>query len=281
MKTANRLLLLSLCLTTPLLQLGCDSTAGAATSAPVPPTSQTLWSSADVSRVLDDLRSIREQRQLLEEVRKIALLNQTAAEKTAGEIETLTAKVEGLEQRLDNPPAPVQKVSSSADVHCVNIKGVDYDLSEFISDNYVVPWTWDGPQTYEGLKSHLIEHGVNGIENLSFGVMKKLHAAIHEKEGLAVVQATGENGTFQLFGDVQPNTPPGPDLAVNPPPAPDNCPNGMCPLRSKTVSVTRTTPSSSSVSTRSSGYYVAASSAGTRHRNRPTRSKQVVWQRCR
>lgn len=275
----TRLLLLTLCLTIPILQTGCD-TAAWATSAPPP--SQTLWTSADVSRVLEDLRSIREQRQLLDEVRKIALLNQTAAVKTAGEIETLTAKVEGIEQRLDNPPTPIAKVSASNDVHCVNIKGVDYDLSDFISDNYVVPWTWEGPQTYEGLKGHLIEHGVNGIENLSFGALKKLHAAIHEKEGLAVVQATGENGTPQLFGDVQPNTnPPGPDLAVNPSPAPDNCPNGMCPLRSKTVSVTRTTPSSSSVSMRSSGYYVSASSPGVSHRHRPTRSKKVVWQRCR
>lgn len=65
---------------------------------------------------------------------------------------------------------------------CVTIDGIDYDLDEILK-SYVVPWTWPGTDE-KTLREHLHSerHKVGGIDELSFEELKKLHAAIHERE---------------------------------------------------------------------------------------------------
>jgi hypothetical protein len=283
-------LLLLLCL--PLL-CGCEALE-AGHAAPAGPA---LWSAADAQQALDDLRAIREQTRLLAKIEQqtaaanaaIATLNDRQAElidqlrlssdsttnavaKVSTGLTDLQDDLEGVEQRLDNPlfpPAPPQpssppplaishSPSASSTPLCVTIDGIDYDLPQLVADWYESPWTWVGSQDANGLRKHLAEHGVTNIDGLSFATLKKLHAALHEKEIAAndTRRVVGATGDLQLFGDVQPKHNP-PDLAVTPPDGnspviPETCPNGQCPLvRSRTVQVTRTEPAGASTVTRS------------------------------
>jgi len=250
--------LLFLCLLIPLVNTGCDE-VNAATSAPA---SQPLWTSADVARVLEDLRSIREQKKLLEEVRESINAQHDATSSLADSIASISTQLEGIEQRLDSPVDPPAAVHASqtpiASHQCITINGIDYDLSDFIADNYQVPWTWIGDQTLEGLREHLLSHGIGGIDGLSFPTLRKLHAAVHEKENSAVGtrRAAGATGNLQLFGDMElQNNPPDSGLAVNPPAPPEpevhSRPVHSSPVKSRTVTITQASPTSTSVSTRS------------------------------
>ena len=283
-------LLLLLCL--PLL-CGCDALE-AGHAAPAGPA---LWSGADAQQALDDLRAIREQTRLLAKIEQqtasanaaiatltdlhgdlIEQLKQTststtdAVAKVSTSLTGLQDDLEGVEQRLDNPlfpPAPPQpssppplairhSPSASSTPLCITINGIDYDLPSLIADYYESPWTWVGNQDANGLRKHLAEHGVTNIDGLSFERLKKLHAAVHEKEIAAddTRRVVGATGDLQLFGDVQPKNNPPDQLAVNPPDKTEprqDCPNGQCPavVRSKTVQVTRTEPAGASTVTRS------------------------------
>lgn len=69
-----------------------------------------------------------------------------------------------------------------SEVLCVTIAGVDYDLDDILKD-YRTDWTWPG-MTEESLREHLAggPHRVTGIDELPFATVKKLHAALHERE---------------------------------------------------------------------------------------------------
>lgn len=289
----KRFLLLLVCLTLLFSHSGCNEPVAAALnpSCSAPSCSDPLWTSTDVSRVLDDLRSIRQQEKLLKEIKDqtastnaaIASLREQQAEwiaqvqqatsstnsavsSVSSSLDDLRTDIDGVEQRLDNPPDPVSAPAishsppASSASPCVKIGGIDYDVAQFIADHYVNPWYWEGAQTIDGLTKHLREHGVEGFENLSFPIQQKLHAAVHEKE-IAARQAPvssgiemGATGNLQLFGDVQPqNNPPDSGLAVIPPapPEPEVQRTVPAPTRSRTVTITQTSPTSSSVSTRS------------------------------
>lgn len=285
----KRFLLLLACLTLLFSHSGCNEPVAAAlTQAPAVASGSTpLWTSADVSRVLDDLRSIRQQEKLLKEIKDqtastnaaIASLREQQAEwiaqiqqatsstnnavsSVSSSLADLRTDIDGVEQRLDNPPdlvsAPAISHSPSASTasHCVKIHGIDYDVAQFIADHYLNPWYWEGAQTFEGLTKHLRDHGVEGFENLSFPILQKLHAAVHEKERSAQTTSVGSGatGSIQLFGDVQPqNNPPDSGLAVVPPapPEPEVQRHVPAPTRSRTVTITQTSPTSSSVRTSS------------------------------
>lgn len=286
-------LLLLMCL--PLL-CGCDAVEASSAAPPAP----ALWSAADAQQALADLRAIREQTKMLNEIkqqtaaataaiatltdRQVELIDQLkqsststtdAVAKVSSSLTDLQDDLEGVEQRLDNPlfpPAPPPASAPLAIGHspsassppplCVTIAGIDYDLPQLIADYYESPWTWVGSQDENGLRKHLADHGVTNIDGLSFASLKKLHAAVHEKE-IAARQAPvssgiemGATGDLQLFGDVQPKNNPPDQLAVNPPDKTEprqDCPNGHCPnvTRSKTVHITRTEPAGSSTVTRS------------------------------
>jgi hypothetical protein len=257
-------LMLICCL--PLL-CGCQQLK-AATDEP----SQALWSAADAQQALDDLRAIREQSKILAEIKQqtaaanaaIATLNDRQAElidhlkrssdsttdavaKVSSGLNDLQTDIDGVEQRLDNPAFPPAPPAASSSSPCVTIGGIDYDIPQLIADWYTVPWTWEGSQDEKGLKDHLAGHGVTGIDKLPLSTLKGIHAAVHEKEMAAngTRRAVGATGDFQLFGDMDSNTPPPDQLAFNPPapqPSPRHeCPNGQCPqvVRSKSVTVTK------------------------------------------
>lgn len=260
----KRFLLLLACLTLLFSHSGCNEPVAAAlTQAPAVAAGSTpLWTSADVSRVLDDLRSIRQQEKLLQEIKTINAENRSSIASLSEQLSNLRGDIDGIGQRLDNPPDPVsapaishQPPASSASP-CVKIHGIDYDVAQFIADHYLNPWYWEGVQTFEGLTKHLRDHGVEGFENLSFPILQKLHAAVHEKERSAQTTSvsSGATGSIQLFGDVQPqNNPPDSGLAVVPPapPEPEVQRHVQPPTRSRTVTITQTRPTSSSVRTSS------------------------------
>lgn len=270
-------LLLLLCLS---VCSGCEFASAATEPTPA------LWSSQDAQETLQQLRAIRQQEALLKEVRTLATVTNAGvatltdrvgaldtslteairlAQSTSSGVATLTDRVgehgtslEGIEQRLDSPvfPPTLNPVSASlppASGLCVTIDGIDYDLPQLIADFYESPWTWTGDQDAIGLKAHLAEHGVQGIDDLPFATLKKLHAAVHEKEALAQVSGSASPVSsvgLQLFGDVQPAPPPAPEPQAHPAPQPRNdCPNGNCPVIVRGKSVTKVSPSA--VSTRS------------------------------
>lgn len=104
---------------------------------------------------------------------------------------------------------------------CITIAGVDYDLMPILK-SYVRPWTWPGTDE-QSLRDHLHSetHKVGGIDELSFAEIKRLHAALHERERRAV----------------QPMVPPAPKAVPSPTKAtpapvyrsPSSCPGGVCP----------------------------------------------------
>lgn len=69
----------------------------------------------------------------------------------------------------------------SAAPSCIKINGIDYDLEPILSTPSQ-SWTWPG-MTEASLRRHLAtEHGVEDIDALSFGQVKKIHAVLHERE---------------------------------------------------------------------------------------------------
>lgn len=208
-----------------------------------------LWSAESAQQALTDLRAIRQQEKLLLEIR-------TLATATNAGVAALTTQVEAVEQRLEHPvsPTPVfpeavraADIPPTADTDqtlCVTIDGIDTDLDRYIADNYEDPWTWTGEQSEQGLRLHLAEHGVTNIDNVPFPTLRKLHAALHEKEAMALstLPAGPVNSVgFQLFGDVPPEHSPAPTPQVTPRPSPLVV-NGPPAARTRTKTVTVVTP---------------------------------------
>lgn len=98
-----------------------------------------------------------------------------------------------------------------ATVHCVTIKGVDYDLEPILLE-YRSEWTWPGA-TEQTLREHLArEHQVTGIESLTFAQVRKLHAVLHERaKKVTVVTAAPQQVLIKA--------------------SPSRCPGGVCPTQ--------------------------------------------------
>lgn len=76
-------------------------------------------------------------------------------------------------------PAPI-------DYRCVKIAGVDHDLDAILKE-YRREWTWPG-MTEQSLRNHLREHQIANYDGLTFNELKKLHAALHEREAAKPAQ---------------------------------------------------------------------------------------------
>lgn len=95
-----------------------------------------------------------------------------------------------------------------ATVHCITVRGVDYDLEPILAE-YRVEWTWPGG-TEQTLREHLREeHGVTGIESLTDRDIRKLHAVLHERAKKAVSHSA---------------------IRASPAPRQSSCPGGVCPV---------------------------------------------------
>lgn len=104
--------------------------------------------------------------------------------------------------------ATVSKAAEPAAL-CITIDGVDWDLDK-IRAEYHTPWSWPG-NTEKSLRSHLAaEHHIQGLDQLSFDDVRKIHAVIHEREQSA------------LRARSQP-------IRASPAPRASSCPGGVCP----------------------------------------------------
>lgn len=63
---------------------------------------------------------------------------------------------------------------------CVKVSGIDTDVETLEKECYRA-WSWPGG-TQASLEQHLREHGVSEFERLPLESLKKIHAAIHERE---------------------------------------------------------------------------------------------------
>jgi hypothetical protein len=129
--------------------------------------------------------------------------------------------------------------------------GKQWFLSDFIGQYYRRPWSHPGT-----IDDHLADvHRVNLTEQFSTGLKEKLHAAIHEYEsGSRAAPAARASEIAQ------------------------NCPNGQCPIRSKSVTVT--TPDS--IRSRSSAVYQSATPVQSYQYSQPTYySTRRVYSSCR
>jgi hypothetical protein len=125
----------------------------------------------------------------------------------------------------ENPNVPLIDESQVADGKAVDTisdnQGNTWNLTDFIAQNYKRPWTWTGD-----LDQHLSSvHGVNLQTDLAADTKAKLHAALHEKQ-LAQATPTPIDGLAPV--------------------ASSDCPDGKCPLRSRTVTVEKNGVSRSS-----------------------------------
>jgi len=113
----------------------------------------------------------------------------------------------GEQGRTEHTPPSHDPVPRSPAVHCINVKGIDYDLAPILATRSA-EWTWPG-MTEASLRSHLrTDHGITGIERLSFTTVKKIHAVYHEREAATVKRSV-------------------PPVTI--PRAVSNCPGGVCP----------------------------------------------------
>lgn len=95
---------------------------------------------------------------------------------------------------------------------CVKVSGIDTDVETLEKECYRA-WSWPGG-TQASLEQHLREHGVSEFEGLPLESLKKIHAAIHERElrSRPPIRADPQSTTKNH----EPRTP-------NP------CPGGVCP----------------------------------------------------
>ena len=97
---------------------------------------------------------------------------------------------------------------------CVKVRGIDTDIQSLEKECFRA-WSWPGG-TEEALRAHLREHGVTELEGVPLESLKKIHAAIHERELKAA--------------PVQSSPAPATPAYVAP-----RCPGGVCPAPVQSV----------------------------------------------
>lgn len=113
----------------------------------------------------------------------------------------------GEQKRTVHSPPSQDAAPQSPAVHCITVKGVDYDLAPILATRSA-DWTWPGG-TESSLRSHLRDsHGITGIDALPFVDVRKIHAVYHEREAATVNRSVQQ---------------------VTIPRAVSNCPGGVCP----------------------------------------------------
>lgn len=213
----KRLLILAVMLSFVPLFSGCGLTeqARAATEPPA--------KTFDASKLFNELQAIRE----IDDAQNARLAS-------------IEDKIDALAARPVAAPAPLTPPSD-----CITVEGIDRDLQEYLAEWY------RGPKTiFEGLKpldiaaitDHLKEHQVTNTDGLNYPTLEAVHAARHEEEGSGhsavgseaesaisrgMLAAVGVNPLLESINH-QPST-------INP-----SCPNGQCPLQSRTITRERT-----------------------------------------
>ncbi len=118
------------------------------------------------------------------------------------------------------PPEPPKAITKRSAVQTPNSSfirtkdGKQWELANFIKSYYRYPVFMRGMTVDEHLTR---DHGVSYASNLPLAVKEQLHAASHEYEKINGLQRDSPRATTLVSSD--------------------NCPNGQCPLQSKTVAV--------------------------------------------
>jgi len=178
-------------------------------------------SAASAATHTDELAKLSEQVARLEESAKIV----------AGQQCDILEAVESLKPVSALPPEP-PKYGSEPEATISDSKGNQWSLDDFVAEWYRGPWTYPGE-----IADHLQDdHGVRVTGDMTVPEMEKLHAAIHAKDEPLALAANGSASasaslpTVPTFIDKQP---------VNQ--VSSNCPGGVCPVRTRSVSVTAQT----------------------------------------
>ena len=170
-------------------------------------------SAASAASHTDELAKLSEQVQRLEESAKIV----------AGQQCDILAAVESLKLVSASPPEPPKDYGSEP-VTIKDNKGNQWRLDDFVAEWYHGPWSYPGE-----IADHLQgDHGVKVTGGMTVPDMERLHAAIHAKD--EPLASAAELPTTPTFMDKQP---------VNQ--LSSNCPGGVCPVRTRSVSVTAPT----------------------------------------
>jgi hypothetical protein len=169
-------------------------------------------SAASAKDHTDELAKLSEQVQRLEESAKIV----------AGQQCDILAAVDSLKPVSASPEPP--KYGSEPEATISDSKGNQWRLDDFVAEWYRGPWTYPGE-----IADHLQDdHGVKVTGDMTVPEMEQLHAAIHAKD--EPLASAAELPTTPTFIDKQPSN------QVS-----SNCPGGVCPVRTRSVSVTAPT----------------------------------------
>ncbi len=146
----------------------------------------------------------------------------SAIEQRLGSVEKKLEVIEGLltpdVPSLSIPqiivPAPPAE-SASERVSGPTLNGKPLDVAAVIKANYRVQWSF--PEKEMTIDQHLAEHGVAGVDGLSYDQKRKLHSALHEM-GEEPPKAVVKSRTVVKAPVVMQQ----------------NCPGGVCPMQPRT-----------------------------------------------
>jgi hypothetical protein len=170
-------------------------------------------SAASAATHTDELAKIGERIAKLEEVSSLV----------AGQQCDILDSIQAMQPKASEPPEPPREYGSEP-ATIKDSKGNQWRLDDFVAEWYRGPWTYPGE-----IAGHLQdEHGVRVTGGMTVQEMERLHAAIHAKD--EPLASAAELPTVPTFIDKQP---------VNQ--VSSNCPGGVCPVRTRSVSVTAPT----------------------------------------
>lgn len=240
-----------------------------------------IWSARDAAEYLTEMRATREAQDAQSE--DLKALRKDVAE-TLDSVNALHGAVESLQVLIAGGSSlPPVRSEVGADAHaegkpvgasepiCFKLDGIDTDISGFI-DEWLGERDWtftvngqSGSDT--DLRGHMSQEGVTETEGIASHILHELHSAWHEY-ALANPKPvqTAQSKPVSVF-----NLPPI-DTAIQQAAkpvgmAPQNCPNGQCPMTTGTTTVQ--TPYASSV--RSWSYSTPA------QQRKAARQSRVGW----
>jgi hypothetical protein len=208
-----------------LILLFCGCQAASASNEPTPAATHPFLlteryvvamesSAASAATHTDELAKIGERIAKLEAVSSVV----------AGQQCDILESIQAMQPKASEPPEPPKEYGNEPEATIKDNKGNQWRLDDFVAEWYRGPWTYPGE-----IADHLQgDHGVKVTGGMTVPDMERLHAAIHAKD--EPLASAAELPTTPTFIDKQP---------VNQ--LSSNCPGGVCPVRTRSVSVTAPT----------------------------------------